>query len=149
MIIYMKKSYKKRSRKRSTKKRARRARRRTRKAGEYSKLAKDLLRSKTQRKIGIARQSRPVREFMQRKPFDSPDADLVDGLTVDLKRAQGQAVGMASKRKEALAAHREAKRRKTEPHPQAVKMTGTFTLGKRKRGGKRKRKTRRRRRRHR
>ena len=144
MIIYMKKSYKKRSRKRSTKKRARRARRRTRKAGEYSKLAKDLLRSKTERKIGLARQSRPIREFMQRKPFDSPDADLVDGLTVDLKRAQGQAVGMAAKRKEALAAHREAKRRKIEPHPQSVKMTG-----KRKRGGKRKRKTRRRRRRRR
>ena len=40
MIIYMKKSYKKRSRKRSTKKRARR---RTRRAGEYSKLAKGIL----------------------------------------------------------------------------------------------------------
>lgn len=40
MIIYMKKSYKKRSRKRSTKKRARR---RTRRAGDYSKLAKDVL----------------------------------------------------------------------------------------------------------
>ena len=39
----MKKSYKKRSRKRSTKKRARRARRRTRRAGEYSKLAKGVL----------------------------------------------------------------------------------------------------------
>ena len=141
MIIYMKKSYKKRSRKRSTKKRARR---RTRKAGEYSKLAKDLLRSKTERKIGLARQSRPIREFMQKKPFDSPDADLVDGLTVDLKRAQGQAVGMAAKRKEALAAHREAKRRKIDPYPESVKMTG-----KRKRGGKRKRKTRRRRRRRR
>ena len=140
----MKKSYKKRSRKRSTKKRARRARRRTRKAGEYSKLAKDLLRSKTERKIGLARQSRPIREFMQRKPFDSPDADLVDGLTVDLKRAQGQAVGMAAKRKEALEAHRAAKRIKINPYPQSVKMTG-----KRKRGGKRKRKTRRRRRRHR
>ena len=38
MIIYMKKSYKKRSRKRSTKKRARRARRRTKKAGEYSNM---------------------------------------------------------------------------------------------------------------
>ena len=146
MIIYMKKSYKKRSRKRSTKKRARR---RTKKAGEYSKLAKDLLRSKTERKIGLARQSRPIREFMQRKPFDSPDADLVDGLTVGLKRAQGQAVGMAGKRKEALAAHRQAKRLKRDPHPQAVKMTGSFTLGKRKRGGKRKRKTRRRRRRRR
>ena len=36
----MKKSYKKRSRKRSTKKRARR---RTRRAGDYSKLAKDVL----------------------------------------------------------------------------------------------------------
>lgn len=149
MIIYMKKSYKKRSRKRSTKKRARRARRRTRKAGEYSKLAKDLLRSKTERKIGLARQSRPIREFMQRKPFDSPDADLVDGLTVDLKRAQGQAVGMAAKRKAALEEYRKQKRRKIESHPQAVKMTGSFTLGKRKRGGKRKRKTRRRRRRHR
>ena len=141
MIIYMKKSYKKRSRKRSTKKRARR---RTRKAGEYSKLAKDLLKSKTERKIGLARQSRPIREFMQRKPFDSPDADLVDGLTVDLKRAQGQAVGMAAKRKEALAAHRAAKRRRINPYPQSVNMTG-----KRKRGGKRKRKTRRRRRRRR
>tara|TARA_B100002019_G_scaffold270856_1_gene264785 strand:+ start:278 stop:700 length:423 start_codon:yes stop_codon:yes gene_type:complete len=140
----MKKSYKKRSRKRSTKKRARRARRRTRKAGQYSKLAKDLLKSKTERKIGLARQSRPIREFMQRKPFDSPDADLVDGLTVDLKREQGQAVGMAAKRKEALAAHREAKRRKINPYPQSLKMNG-----KRKRGGKRKRKTRRRRRRHR
>ena len=140
MIIYMKKSYKKRSRKRSTKKRARR---RTRKAGEYSKLAKDLLKSKTERKIGLARQSRPIREFMQRKPFDSPDADLVDGLTVDLKRAQGQAVGMAAKRKEALAAHRAAKRRRINPYPQAKKMTAG------KRGGKRKRKTRRRRRRRR
>ena len=40
MIIYMKKSYKKRNRKRSTKKRARR---RTRRAGEYSKLAKGVL----------------------------------------------------------------------------------------------------------
>lgn len=146
MIIYMKKSYKKRSRKRSTKKRARR---RTRKAGEYSKLAKDLLKSKTERKIGLARQSRPIREFMQRKPFDSPDADLVDGLTVDLKRAQGQAVGMAGKRKAALAAHRQAKRLKRDPHPLAVKMNGPFTLGKRKRAGKRKRKTRRRRRRRR
>ena len=146
MIIYMKKSYKKRSRKRSTKKRARR---RTRRAGEYSKLAKDLLRSKTERKIGLARQSRPIREFMQRKPFDSPDADLVDGLTVDLKREQGQAVGMASKRKAALAAHRQAKRLKRGPHPLAVKMSGPFTLGKRKRGGKRKRKTSRRRRRRR
>jgi hypothetical protein len=146
MIIYMKKSYKKRSRKRSTKKRARR---RTRKAGEYSKLAKDLLRSKTERKIGLARQSRPIREFMQRKPFDSPDADLVDGLTVDLKRAQGQAVGMASKRKAALKEYRKQKRRKIDSHPEAVKMTGSFTLGKRKRGGKRKRKTRRRRRRRR
>ena len=146
MIIYMKKSYKKRSRKRSTKKRARR---RTRKAGEYSKLAKDLLRSKTERKIGLARQSRPIREFMQRKPFDSPDADLVDGLTVDLKRAQGQAVGMAGKRKAALKEYRKQKRRKIDSHPEAVKMTGSFTLGKRKRGGKRKRKTRRRRRRRR
>ena len=86
---------------------------------------------------------------MQRKPFGNPDADLVDGLTVDLKRAQGQAVGMAGKRKEALAAHRQAKRLKRDPHPQSVKMTGSFTLGKRKRGGKRKRKTRRRRRRRR
>ena len=43
MIIYMKKSYKKRSRKRSTKKRARR---RTRRAGEYSKLAKGVLKKK-------------------------------------------------------------------------------------------------------
>ena len=136
----MKKSYKKRSRKRSTKKRARR---RTRKAGEYSKLAKDLLKSKTERKIGLARQSRPIREFMQRKPFDSPDADLVDSLTVDLKRAQGQVVGMAAKRKEALAAHRAAKRRRINPYPQAKKMTAG------KRGGKRKRKTRRRRRRRR
>lgn len=42
----MKKSYKKRSRKRSTKKRARRARRRTRKAGEYSKMHKDLVSGK-------------------------------------------------------------------------------------------------------
>ena len=147
--IYMKKSYKKRNRKRSTKKRARRARRRTKKAGEYSKLAKDLLRSKTERKIGLARKSRPIREFMQRKPFDSPDADLVDGITVDLKRAQGQAVGMASKRKAALAAHRQAKRLKRDPQTLAVKMTGPFTLGKRKRGGIRKRKTRRRRRRRR
>ena len=150
MIIYMKKSYKKRSRKRSTKKRARRARKRTRKAGEYSKLAKDLLRSKTERKIGLARQSRPIREFMQRKPFGNPDADLVDGLTVDLKRAQGQAVGMAAKRKAALQEYRKQnKRRKIDPHPQAKKMTGSFTLGKRKRGGKRKRKTRRRKRRRR
>jgi len=39
----MKKSYKKRSRKRSTKKRARRARRRTKKAGDYSKLAKKIM----------------------------------------------------------------------------------------------------------
>lgn len=145
----MKKSYKKRSRKRSTKKRARRARRRTKKAGEYSKLAQDLLRSKTERKIGLARQSRPIREFMQRKPFGNADADLADKLAVHLKRKKGQIEGMAAKRKEALEAHREAKRRKTEPHPQAVKMTGSFTLGKRKRGGKRKRKTRRRRRRRR
>ena len=40
MIIYMKKSYKKRSRKRSTKKRARR---RTKKAGEYSNMHRDLV----------------------------------------------------------------------------------------------------------
>ena len=143
MIIYMKKSYKKHSRKRSTKKRARR---RTRKAGEYSKLAKKLLKSKTDRKIGLARQSRPIREFMQRKPFGNPDADLVDGLTVDLKRAQGQAVGMAAKRKAALQEYRKQKRIRRDPHPQAKKMTGSFTLGK---GGKRKRKTRRRRRRRR
>ena len=43
MIIYMKKSYKKRSRKRSTKKRARK---RTKKAGEYSKIHKDLVSGK-------------------------------------------------------------------------------------------------------
>ena len=146
MIIYMKKSYKKRSRKRSTKKRARRI---TRKAGDYSKLAKKLLKSKTERKIGLARESRPIREFMQRKPFGNPDADLVDGLTVELKRKRGQIEGMALARQEALAKHR-AKRRRIEPHPQAKKMTGSFTLGKRNReGGKRKRKTRRRRRRRR
>ena len=147
MIIYMKKSYKKRSRKRSTKKRARRARRRTKKAGEYSKLAKDLLRSKTERKIGIASQSKDVRNYFQERGLDDPDADLADKLAVHLKRKRGQIEGMASKRKEALAAHREAKRRKRDPHPKAVKMTGPFTLGKRKRAGKRKRKTRRRRRR--
>lgn len=144
MIIYMKKSYKKRSRKRSTKKRARR---RTRKAGEYSKLAKDLLKSKTERKIGLAKHSRPLREYFQKRDLDDPDADLADKLAVHLKRKKGQIEGMAAKRQEALAAHRRAKRRKTEPHPQAVKMTGSFTLGKRKKGGKRKRKTRRRRRR--
>ena len=46
MIIYMKKSYKKRSRKRSTKKRARRARRRTKKAGDYSKMHNDLVKAR-------------------------------------------------------------------------------------------------------
>ena len=149
MIIYMKKSYKKRSRKRSTKKRARRARRRTRKGGEYSKLAKDLLRSKTERKIGLAKHSRPLREYFQKRDLDDPDADLADKLAVHLKRKRGQIEGMAAKRKAALAAHRQAKRLKKDPHPVAVKMTGPFTLGKRKRGGKRKRKTRRRRRRRR
>ena len=43
MIIYMKKSYKKRSRKRSTKKRARR---RTRRAGDYSKMHNDLVKAR-------------------------------------------------------------------------------------------------------
>ena len=43
MIIYMKKSYKKRNRKRSTKKRARI---RTRKAGEYSKMHNDLVKAR-------------------------------------------------------------------------------------------------------
>ena len=144
MIIYMKKSYKKRSRKRSTKKRARRARRRTRKAGEYSKLAKDLLKSKTDRKIALATKSEPLRNYFQERGLNDPDADLADKVAVDVKRAQGQAVGMASKRKEALEAHRAAKRRKIDPYPKGIKMTG-----KRKRGGKRKRKTRRRRRRRR
>ena len=44
----MKKSYKKRSRKRSTKKRARR---RTKKAGDYSKLAKIVMDTKIQKKL--------------------------------------------------------------------------------------------------
>ena len=48
MIIYMKKSYKKRSRKRSTKKRARR---RTKKAGDYSELAKMVMDTKIQKKL--------------------------------------------------------------------------------------------------
>ena len=44
----MKKSYKKRSRKRSTKKRARR---RTKKAGDYSELAKMVMDTKIQKKL--------------------------------------------------------------------------------------------------
>ena len=148
----MKKSYKKRSRKRSTKKRARRARRRTRKAGEYSKLAKDLLRSKTERKIGIARQSKPVIEYFQKKPFGNADADLADNLAVELKRAQGQAVGMQAVREEAKRKmrqlrQRERAQRERENTPSNTSITLNSTLGKRKRGGKRKRKTRRRRRR--
>lgn len=50
MIIYMKKTYKKRSRKRSTKKRARRARRRTRRAGEYSKMHNKLVEARYKQK---------------------------------------------------------------------------------------------------
>ena len=138
----MKKSYKKRSRKRSTKKRARR---RTKKAGEYSKIAKDLLRSKTERKIGLAKHSRPLREYFQKRDLDDPDADLADKLAVHLKRKKGQIEGMAAKRKAAQEKYRKQKRRKIEPHPKAKKMTSSFTLG----GGKRKRKTRRRRRRRR
>ena len=60
---------------------------------------------------------------------------------------------MAAKRKAAKEEYKERKRQKTDPHPQAKKMNGSFTLGKRKReqdgGKKRKRKTRRRRRRRR
>lgn len=150
MIIYMKKSYKKRSRKRSTKKRARRARRRTKKAGEYSKLAKDLLRSKTERKKKLAENSRPLREYFQKRPLNSADADLVDGIAVSLKRKRGQTEGMAQSRKAARKQHIRLSKRDVESSPQAIKMTNSFTPRKRKHqsaGKRKKRKTRRRRRR--
>ena len=56
MIIYMK-NHTKNVAEKEAPKRARRARRRTRKAGEYSKLAKDLLRSKTDVKIFLEQPS--------------------------------------------------------------------------------------------
>ena len=143
----MKKSYKKRSRKRSTKKRARR---RTKKAGEYSKLAKDLLRSKTESKKKLAENSRPLREYFQKRPLNSADADLVDGIAVSLKRKRGQIEGMAQSRKAARKQHIRLSKRDVESSPQAIKMTNSFTPRKRKHqsaGKRKKRKTRRRRRR--
>jgi hypothetical protein len=147
----MKKSYKKRSRKRSTKKRARKARRRTKKAGDRSKLARAVMKRQFQKRAHRLQNTPGAIRQLQTLPLDNPDADFADYLVVDRMRRQGQHVGMAAKRKEAKrkatkeAYKRSQKRRKIDPRPKAIKMTGSFTLGNR--GGRRKRKTRRRRRR--
>ena len=147
----MKKSYKKRSRKRSTKKRARRARRRTKKAGNHTELAKAVMKRQFQKRAYRLQNTPGVIHKLQALPLNNSDADYADYLVVERMRRQGQQVGMAAKRREAKrkatkeAYQRSQKRRKIDPHPQAIKMNGSFTLGNRK-GGKRKRKTRRRRR---
>jgi len=140
----MKKSYKKRSRKRSTKKRARRARRRTKKAGAHSELAKAVMKRQFQKRALDNLNTPGVISSLQALPLDNPDADYADALVMRRMSRAPQHIGMAGKRKAAIKEYRKTKRRKID-HPQAIKMTGSFSLGKRtKEGDKRNRKTRRR-----
>ena len=152
MIIYMKKSYKKRSRKRSTKKRARR---RTRKAGtKHSELAQAVMRRRFQEREHRITNTPGAIRHLQALPLDNPDADHADSIVMRHMRQQPQHVGMHAVREEAKRKmrqlrQRERAQRERENTPSNTSITLNSTLGKRKRGGKRKRKTRRRRRRRR